>query len=90
MKDLNKVYQPVKNFQVCVFHDGNIYYDKIKKIAVKDGRSYQCQSTFLNESDPSKKKVISNIEFIFQNFQRQSGYYKSTTMSPDKKNFIIA
>lgn len=33
LKDLNKLYRPFNNFQVCVFHDGNIYYDKIVKLA---------------------------------------------------------
>jgi hypothetical protein len=72
-----------------VFHDGNIYYDKIKKIALKDGRIYQKQSTYINEKDPQKKLVYSKIEFIFQSFQKQNGYYKSTVMSPEKKTFVV-
>lgn len=29
IKDLNKLYQPCEDFQLCLFHDGNIYLDKI-------------------------------------------------------------
>ncbi len=35
LKDLNKLYVPFKKFQICLFHDGNIYFDKIKKLALK-------------------------------------------------------
>lgn len=35
LKDLNKLYRPFNNFQVCIFHDGNIYFDKIKRLATE-------------------------------------------------------
>lgn len=35
LKDLNKLYKPFKKFEICLFHDGNIYFDKIKKLAMK-------------------------------------------------------
>jgi hypothetical protein len=28
---LNKIYNPIKNFKVCVFGDENIFLDKIEK-----------------------------------------------------------
>lgn len=33
LKELNKVFQPVEDFDICTFQDGNIYYDKILKLA---------------------------------------------------------
>lgn len=35
LKELNKLYRPFDRFQICLFHDGNIYFDKIKKIAMR-------------------------------------------------------
>ena len=36
LKDLNKMFTPVRNFEICVFNDGAIYYDKILKLATKN------------------------------------------------------
>lgn len=33
LNQLNKMYQPVDNFQICMFKDGNVYLDKIRKLA---------------------------------------------------------
>ena len=30
---LNKIYKPIKNFEVCLFGDEMIYFDKIEKKA---------------------------------------------------------
>jgi len=30
---LNKIYSPIKNFELCLFGDEAIYYDKIEKTA---------------------------------------------------------
>ena len=32
---LNKVYQPVKNFEICLFGDESVYYDKIEKYGLR-------------------------------------------------------
>ena len=40
MKELNKVYTPVENFEIVHFPDGMIYYDKIQKVAEQTQRNY--------------------------------------------------
>ena len=40
MKELNKVYYPVENFEIVHFPDGMIYYDKIQKVAEQEPRNY--------------------------------------------------
>ena len=40
MKELNKVYTPVENFEIVHFPDGMIYYDKIQKVAEQTPRNY--------------------------------------------------
>ena len=41
IQDLNKMYQPIPDFQICIFRDGNIYFDKLKKLAIMDGKKFQ-------------------------------------------------
>lgn len=63
LKDLNKLYQPAKNFQICIFHDGNVYYDKIHRLAHTDGRLNQLKKDYSTKSD--KRETQCNIEFVF-------------------------
>jgi hypothetical protein len=30
---LNKIYNPIQNFEICLFGDETIYFDKIEKFA---------------------------------------------------------
>lgn len=48
-----------------MFHDGTIYYDKIKKMAVRDGKAYQLRNFIRKHHSEEKQKVRAKIEFIF-------------------------
>lgn len=87
-QDLNKLYRPFNDFQVCVFHDGNIYFDKIKKLAfqncVQDNevdrpRPYLVKSAQSKQQydRTSKNSTNSNIEFVFKDYLQKIGHLKA-------------
>ena len=55
-KDLNKMYQPVEDFEIVHFPDGMIYYDKIKAAAERAPRKYLID--LMNKQDLSEDKLI--------------------------------
>jgi hypothetical protein len=84
---LNKLYRPVKNFKVCIFHDGNIYFEKIKRLATrKESEIDNIERPYLLKTiQPrgkyndmtSKGHVNSNIEFIFKDYLLKIGHLKA-------------
>ena len=58
------MYKPCHNFQICTFHDGNVYYDKIKRLGLKqtpgkNGKSakYSVFSSSNDDNDEEKQNV---------------------------------
>ncbi len=84
LKDLNKIYQPVENFQICMFHDGNIYYDKIKRMAIMDGKAFQLKNFMKTHHSEHKQKVRANIEFMFKDFLNKIGYFHEHLLTRTK------
>lgn len=64
IQDLNKLFCPVKNFEICIFNDGAIYYDKIMKLACKTRNDVFVRKSYPNR--PERDTLHSNIEFIFK------------------------
>lgn len=69
---------------MCVFHDGNIYFDKIKRLATakidpENPRSYLTKEANKRQKDyqrDSKACVSSNVEFIFKDYLLKLGHLK--------------
>jgi hypothetical protein len=55
----------VKNFEICIFNDGAVYYDKIIKIACKSRGDGLVRKSYPHR--PERDTLHSNIEFIFKN-----------------------
>jgi hypothetical protein len=58
---------------VCLFNDGNIYFDKIKKLATRNySESEHHPRPYLIKNhigeDSSKGLVNANIEFVFKEY----------------------
>lgn len=32
LRDLNKIFKPLNNFEICLFNEGSIYLDKVQKL----------------------------------------------------------
>jgi hypothetical protein len=62
-----------------MFHDGNIYYDKIKRVAVRNGQSYQLRQ--FSKQSTQKQEVQVRIEVMFSAYLQESGYFKEFAMS---------
>ena len=44
LKDLNnRVFKPYSDFQVCLFSDGNIYLEKVKRIGCKEPKFWMLE-----------------------------------------------
>jgi hypothetical protein len=37
---LNKIYKPIENFEICLFGDESVYFEKIEKIAHRQPRDW--------------------------------------------------
>lgn len=90
---MNKLYLPVPDFQLCVFHDGNIYFDKIKRLATArpdpdNPRAYLLKrpNSGRDYERDSKASVNSNMEFIFKDHLLRIGHLK--VVNPKKVNTL--
>eukprot|EP00347_Sterkiella_histriomuscorum_P008343 403345460 len=80
LRDLNRIYQPVENFQVCMFRDGNVYYDKIMKTAITDGKAYQIKKKGKPMS-MDQCETINRMQTQFHKFLIDIGYYNDFPLS---------
>mmetsp|Transcript_25372 Transcript_25372/g.33927 ORF Transcript_25372/g.33927 Transcript_25372/m.33927 type:complete len:123 (+) Transcript_25372:327-695(+) len=98
MKDLNKIYLPVEDFQMLHFSDGMIYYDKIQKAASQRPRRYLIE--LLNRQDLLKEKVgkLHAMHTLFKKYSiddpnmggptDQSSYEEAAQDIPDANSFF--
>ncbi|CDW79449.1 UNKNOWN [Stylonychia lemnae] len=84
MRDLNKMYQPVHDFQICIYRDGNIYYDKLKKLAITDGQKFQIQSFQAKRYQGEARDTRCRQDIVFHEFLNQTGYFSGITLSHSK------
>lgn len=69
---------------MCVFHDGNIYFDKIKRLATakidpENPRSYLTKEANKKRDEyqrHSKATITSKVEFIFKDYLLKLGHLK--------------
>ena len=68
MKDLNKLYQPVEDFQIVHFNDGMLYYDKILKAARAEPRKYLFHQ--LNRQDLNRDRIdkLQAMHLLFKRY----------------------
>jgi len=62
---LNKLFEPVKKFEICVFNDGAIYFEKIIKLACRKRDPNFLKKRYKNNQE--KETLNTNIEFVFKN-----------------------
>lgn len=63
-----------------MFRDGNVYYDKIMRIAVTDGKTYQIKNN-KKEMTEDQEEVIHRKEYIFKKFLTETGYFNEFPIS---------
>ena len=68
-KDLNNhVFKPYNDFEVCLFSDGNVYLDKVKKLGCRLPRHWMREKTKMKEFDSEESLSDSIvIKLLFQN-----------------------
>jgi hypothetical protein len=55
----------VKKFEICVFNEGAIYYDKLIKHGCKSRTDKFIYKSYPDR--PDRETIHSNIQFIFKN-----------------------
>lgn len=67
---LNKIYRPVNNFEVCLFGDDTVFFDKIERKACTAPVNWikHQKKKFEKMSDERKEKV-NMIEALFNRFK---------------------
>jgi len=71
-KDLNKVYKPYEDFEVCNFGDGVVYFDKLRKIGCRNPRNYTYEIK-QNAERKSEEKNLQNqgILYLFEELSKR-------------------
>lgn len=67
-KDLNNhVFKPYNNFEVCLFPDGNVYLDKVKKFGCRLPRNWMKEKAKQKYGHEVTLSDTNAIKFLFDN-----------------------
>ena len=80
MKDLNKMYLPIEDFQIVHFSDGMIYYDKVMRAAECPPRKYLID--LMNKNDISEEK-LTRVQQLHTLFKKYAMGDQTQTVSND-------
>lgn len=80
---LNKIYSPIPNFEICLFGDETIYWNKVEKMAYKTPSNWlKGQLSKLEGFSDERQDKILLIDALFKKFLQASS-------QSGKQDFLI-